>query len=115
MSYHSSSVFSLDIRMDVTITNFLNEGHVHSTRASHRNAACSFSKFLKFNLTFIYLIIKVILCQISKKFSCGDLYEILIHSSKLPWYSNQNFVIFVKFDQTYPTTSTTKKMILQFI
>ena len=49
MSYRSSSVISLDIRMDTTVTNVLNEGHVHSTRASHRNAACSFSNVLKFN------------------------------------------------------------------
>ena len=47
MSYHSSSVFSLDITMDVTITNFLNEGNVHPTRASHRTAASSFSTFLR--------------------------------------------------------------------
>ena len=47
MSYHTSSGFSLDITMDVTITNFLNEGNVHPTRASHRTAASCFSTFLK--------------------------------------------------------------------
>ena len=47
MSYHTSSGFSLDITMDVTITNFLNEGNVHPNRASHRTAASCFSTFLK--------------------------------------------------------------------
>ena len=106
--YKHTGLKNNSLTMDSKISEFLNEGNMHPTRKSHRNAAKSYFEFLL--LLYLFHVILhgtphfYLFYQIYRYFKCHFFQN--MPSTVTSEYTKVSFNIFVKFTQKYHSTAS---------